>query len=273
MSYHSSGVPCSSSSSGSSNRTDEDCFHNLLLEQFHVPPEHDPDSTLAGAAPAPAAAPWHRPSSCAILLEFRPIKDRLRWSIANALDNLPVSWCVQVVGSPAVLEAVNASFPVEVAVSKIRLLDMGDGSEMTQVGYIGARCLSGAMEFLLGIYVYVLSDVLSSDFASLTPPSLPHPALATGVHQHRVDRSSVLRQIVGRHMALLSGVVSVCIYVNSALLPPEALDTQLNPYYVHVLRESWIRPSASASGTFCGTSSTRATDGGAHLGGPSEEEG
>lgn len=117
-----------------SNET-QDCFRNHLLMTFR-PADHG----LSSVEEAEAAAPWHRPSSCAVLLEFRPLEDQLRWSMDNALDNLPVSWCIQVAGSPTVLQLVNVSHPVEVAVGKIRLLDLGDGRNMTQVR-LSARVL------------------------------------------------------------------------------------------------------------------------------------
>ena len=120
-----------SSSAGAScyNNGTPDCFHSHWLDRF-LTIAHELTSKSLEAK----KAPWHSPSSCAILLEFRPLEDRLQWSITNALDNLPVSWCLQVVGSPAVLESVHASFPVEVAVGKIRFLDLGNGDDMTQVG-------------------------------------------------------------------------------------------------------------------------------------------
>lgn len=55
------------------------------------------------------------------------------------MDNLPVSWCIQVAGSPEVLQAVNASFPVEVLVDKIKLLDRGNGANVTQVSPVSPR--------------------------------------------------------------------------------------------------------------------------------------
>jgi hypothetical protein len=107
-----------------------DTFQSHLLERFH----HGAHAE-EGNSPVKGMAPWQHPSSCAILLEFRPVKARLEWSIRNAMDNLPVSWCIQVAGSPEVLQSVNASFPVEVAIGKIRFLDLGDGAGMTQVWY------------------------------------------------------------------------------------------------------------------------------------------
>lgn len=121
-----------SSHASCSNNGTHDCFHLHLLKRLG---EEKRESTST------YEAPWHRPSSCAILLEFRPLKDRLNWSLTNALDNLPVPWCIQVVGSPAVLRAVNASFPVEVLVGKIRLTDLGDGADMTQVGSFFLRAV------------------------------------------------------------------------------------------------------------------------------------
>jgi hypothetical protein len=59
------------------------------------------------------------------------------------MNNLPASWCIQVAGSPDVLATVNASFPVEVFVSKIILLDLGDGSDMTQVRAGTLNSISG----------------------------------------------------------------------------------------------------------------------------------
>lgn len=63
------------------------CFHEYLLERFH----HQEAGSGFKSMPTP---PWHDPSSCAVLLEFRPLEDRLKWSITNALDNLPVPWCI-----------------------------------------------------------------------------------------------------------------------------------------------------------------------------------
>ena len=106
-----------------------ECFHDHLLERF----QHQQRRGLSLETMTATQSPWHEPSSCAILLEFRPLEERLKWSVTNALDNLPVPWCIQVAGSPVVLEVINASFPVEVVVGKIRLLDLGDGTHMTQV--------------------------------------------------------------------------------------------------------------------------------------------
>lgn len=108
------------------------CFHEYLLGRFH-------HQETVSSFKSMSIPPWHEPSSCAILLEFRPLEDRLKWSIINALDNLPVPWCIQVVGSPAVLQVVRTSFPVEVAVAKIRFLDIGDGAGVTQVSRTGPK--------------------------------------------------------------------------------------------------------------------------------------
>ena len=76
--------------------------------------------------------PWMHPIGCAVLVEFRPIEKQLRWSTQNALENLPVSWCVLVAGSVAVLDVVQKAFPLEIMIHKLRLLDLKQ-NEMSQV--------------------------------------------------------------------------------------------------------------------------------------------
>ncbi len=69
--------------------------------------------------------PWtKRPGGSAVLVEFRPLERQLRWSVGNALDNPPVSWCIHIAGSPAVLDVIREAFPAEILVQKIRLLDL-----------------------------------------------------------------------------------------------------------------------------------------------------
>jgi hypothetical protein len=53
-----------------------------------------------------------------------PLAKQLRRFIQNTLDNLPVSWCIHITGSTAVLDVVRKAFPVEILVQKIRLLDL-----------------------------------------------------------------------------------------------------------------------------------------------------
>ena len=80
-----------------------------------------------------SAFPWTRhPGGSAILVEFRPLEKQLRWSVQNALDNLPVSWPIHVAGSAAVLNVVREAFPVETLIRKVRLVDLMK-NDMSQV--------------------------------------------------------------------------------------------------------------------------------------------
>lgn len=70
--------------------------------------------------------PWQRTNYSAVLLEFRPLHERLAFSIQNAMYNLPVHWRIQVVGGPSICNATRQLFPVEVAAGKIVLTDIGE---------------------------------------------------------------------------------------------------------------------------------------------------
>lgn len=76
--------------------------------------------------------PWMNPPGCAVLVEFRPLDKQIRRSVQNALDNLPVSWCIHVAGSAAVLDLVQKAFPLEILVQKVCLLDL-EKQDMSQV--------------------------------------------------------------------------------------------------------------------------------------------
>ena len=77
--------------------------------------------------------PWVAdPPGAAVLLEFRPDKRKIRFSINNAMDNLPVSWVVYAIGGDNFLNAVREVFPKEIALKKIHMVDLGY-NEMEQV--------------------------------------------------------------------------------------------------------------------------------------------
>ncbi len=78
--------------------------------------------------------PWSLGSNfTAVLLEFRPLGQRLFFSITNAMNNLPVHWRIQVVGGGPICSAARHLFPVEVAAGKIVLTDIGE-RPLEQVG-------------------------------------------------------------------------------------------------------------------------------------------
>ena len=79
------------------------------------------------------------PGGSAVIVKFHPLERQLRWSVENALDNLLVSWCIQMAGSAAVLDVIREAFPVEVLVQKVRLLDLMR-DDMSQVTHSLSVC-------------------------------------------------------------------------------------------------------------------------------------
>jgi hypothetical protein len=70
--------------------------------------------------------PWSMESTfTAVLVEFRVLKQPLLFSINNALNNLPVSWRIQIVGGRFILSLAERLFPVEIAAGKIILTHAG----------------------------------------------------------------------------------------------------------------------------------------------------
>ena len=65
--------------------------------------------------------PFQNSNYSAVIVEFRPSKSQLRWSIDNMMDNLPVHWLMQIVGGPTVLACVEELYPLEVSIGKILL--------------------------------------------------------------------------------------------------------------------------------------------------------
>ncbi len=77
--------------------------------------------------------PWSMDSNfTAVLVEFRAFRRPLLFSIKNALDNLPVSWRVQIVGGCSILSLAEKLFPIEIAAGKIILTHAGR-EKMNQV--------------------------------------------------------------------------------------------------------------------------------------------
>jgi hypothetical protein len=72
-----------------------------------------------------AALPWNDSNFTAVLLEFRPLRAALQFSIDNVMNNLPVHWRIQVVGGASICLAVREIFPCEVEAGKILLIDLG----------------------------------------------------------------------------------------------------------------------------------------------------
>jgi hypothetical protein len=70
--------------------------------------------------------PWSMESNfTAVLTEFRALRQPLLFSINNALNNLPVSWRIQIVGGRFILSLAGNLFPVEIAAGKIILTHAG----------------------------------------------------------------------------------------------------------------------------------------------------
>ena len=100
--------------------------------------------------------PWMNPIGCAVLVEFRPLEKQLLWSVGNALDNLPVSWCIHIAGSAAVLDVIREAFPVEILVQKIRFLDLMR-DDMSQVTPLSAQSTqNGSTIFFISHVLFLL---------------------------------------------------------------------------------------------------------------------
>lgn len=77
--------------------------------------------------------PWSMDSNfTAVLVEFRAYRRPLLFSIKNALNNLPVSCRVQIVGGCPILSLAKKIFPIEIAAGKIILTHAGR-EKMNQV--------------------------------------------------------------------------------------------------------------------------------------------
>ena len=70
--------------------------------------------------------PWTGSNYTAVLLEFRFLEERLRFSINNALNNLPIHWRIQIVGGTQLCDGVHRLYPFEVAAGKIVPTNIGD---------------------------------------------------------------------------------------------------------------------------------------------------
>lgn len=68
----------------------------------------------------------------AVLLEFRALPHQLRFTLRNAIDNLPVQWRVQLLGGPAICRLAKRLYPHEVAAGKVVTTDLGVGDVMRQ---------------------------------------------------------------------------------------------------------------------------------------------
>ncbi len=78
-----------------------------------------------------------RSNATAVLLEFRAWAAELRFSVNNALVNLPVHWRVQVVGGPAVCALASHLYPTEIHAGKVVLTDLGfDDMAQTRVSAV-----------------------------------------------------------------------------------------------------------------------------------------
>lgn len=78
-----------------------------------------------------------RSNATAVLLEFRAWAPELRFSVNNALVNLPVHWRVQVVGGPAVCALASRLYPTEIHAGKVVLTDLGfDDMAQTRVSAV-----------------------------------------------------------------------------------------------------------------------------------------
>lgn len=108
------------------------------------------EQVLAFAGPASSASafdtfidsealrlPWsvdvqEEETGTAVLLDFRALPHQLRFTVRNAMENLPVQWRIQVVGGPAVCRLAQRLFPAEVAAGKVVCTDLGVGDSMRQ---------------------------------------------------------------------------------------------------------------------------------------------
>lgn len=107
------------------------CRRQLLVvteEQEKQQQEEEKDLDWLAEAPRH----WADCKAAAVLVELRRAEPRslLKFGVKNALENLPVAWCVQVVvGSGAVAETVATLFEAEVSVGKVLLTRVAAGKE------------------------------------------------------------------------------------------------------------------------------------------------
>lgn len=80
--------------------------------------------------------PWSVSNFTAVLLDFRPLRRKLAFSITNVMDNLPLQWRIQVVGGASICNEARNLFPVEVAAGKLVLTDIGDRPMHKVLGWV-----------------------------------------------------------------------------------------------------------------------------------------
>ena len=80
-----------------------------------------------------AHLPWSLASNhTAVLLEFRPLERRLRFSVNNIMWNLPIHWRLQIVGGPDMCRLAFRLFRVEIAAEKVIITSL-DYEKVEQV--------------------------------------------------------------------------------------------------------------------------------------------
>lgn len=73
-----------------------------------------------------AYLPWTGQSNhTAVLLDFRPLKRRMRFVVDNVMNNLPIDWQIQIVGGPSVCELAFELYAAEIAAQKVIVTLMG----------------------------------------------------------------------------------------------------------------------------------------------------
>lgn len=104
-------------------------YANLLIE---------PDQYLEQWSEEAGSFPWIiQEKYSAVMVEFRCDYPNLQWTLNNTINNLPVSWKIQILGSHDTESCVKKMFPKEVMMGKMLVRNLGiDNMAQTEISFL-----------------------------------------------------------------------------------------------------------------------------------------